>query len=138
MKRNRGAVLTLVLVAMILMGMAMFVLTGGAKAMLFHADTAYLQAVERNLIASGLAWTQQKLAGNSALPAEKPVELDVTAFGVPQARLAVRVLEVRDGTARVHIETSCHKGQRTLHTSRDYTLHQQDQPRERPDRAGRQ
>ncbi len=126
MKRNQGAVLTLVLVAMILMGMAMFILTGGAKAMLFHADTAYLQAVERNLIASGVAWTQQRLAGNGAVPTEKPVELDVAAFGLPNARLAVRVLEVRDGTARVHIETSCHKGQRTLHTSRDYTVHGQD------------
>ena len=132
MKRNRGAVLTLVLVAMLLMGMAMFILTGGAKAMLFHTDTAFLQAVERNLIASGLAWTQQKLVENSAVPAEKPVELDVTAFGVPNARLAVRVLEVRDGTARVHIETSCHKGQRTLHTSRDYTLHRPGQPQGSP------
>jgi hypothetical protein len=130
MKRNQGAVLTLVLVALILMGMAMFILTGGAKAMLFHADTAYLQAVERNLIASGLAWTQQKLANNSGLPTEKPAELDVTVFGVPQARLAVHVLEVRDGTARVHLETSCQKGRRTLHTSRDYTLHRQDQPQE--------
>ncbi len=127
MKRNKGAVLSLVLVAMILMGMAMFILTGGAKAMLFHTDTAYLQAVERNLIASGLAWTRQRLAGSSALPTEKPVELDVAAFGLPNARLAVRVLEVRDGTARVHIETSCHKGRRTLHTSRDYTLHLQNQ-----------
>jgi hypothetical protein len=130
MKKNKGAVLTLVLVAMILMGMAMFTLTGGAKAMLFHADTAYLQAVERNLIASGLAWTQQRLAGNDALPTEEPVELDVAAFGVPNARLAVRVLDVRDGTARVHIEISCHKGQRTLRTSRDCTIHLQATPQE--------
>jgi hypothetical protein len=128
MKRNQGAVLTLVLVAMILAGMAMLVLTGGANAMLFHADTAYLRAVERNLIASGLAWTRQRLAADGGLPTEKPVELDVTAFGVPHARLAVRVLEVRDATARVHIETSCHKGRRTLHTSRDYTLARQGVP----------
>jgi hypothetical protein len=132
MKRNKGAILTLALVALILMGMAMFILTGGAQAMLFHADTAYLQAVERNLIASGLAWTRQRLGSASMVPTAKPVELDVAAFGVPNARLAVRVLEVRDGTARVHIETSCQKGRRTLHTSRDYTLRLQDQPQRPP------
>jgi hypothetical protein len=132
MKRNKGAVLTLALVALILMGMAMFILTGGAKAMLFHADTAYLQAVERNLIASGLAWTRQRLGHTSIVPTEKSVELDVAAFGVPNARLAVHVLEVRDGTARVHLETSCQKGRRTRHTSRDYTLPRRGQPQESP------
>jgi hypothetical protein len=127
MKRNQGAVLTLVIVAMMLMAVALFILTGGANVMLFHANTAYLQAVERDLIASGLAWTRQQLATNGRLPREQPVELDVAAFGVPSARLFVRLLDVRDGTARVHLETSCRKGRRTLHTSRDYSLHLQDQ-----------
>jgi len=37
----------------------MLVLAGGANTMLFQSDTAYLQAVERNLVASGLAWAKR-------------------------------------------------------------------------------
>jgi len=119
MSRQRGFTLTFVIVALIMVGVAMFVLTGGSNTMLFHADTAYLQAVERNLIASGLAWTQVRGSGT---PVGESVELDVTSFNCPGARLAVRVLDVQDGRARVRIETSCRKGRRTLDTARDYTV----------------
>jgi hypothetical protein len=115
-----GVVLTLVIVALILTGVVMFVLTEGGNAMLFRADTAYLQALERNLITSGLALAQQKVSGG--LPIEGPFEPNLAAFGVPNARLLVRVLEVQSDKARVHIETSCRKGRRTLDTSRDYTI----------------
>ncbi len=120
-----GTVLTLVIVALALTGVAMFVLTEGSNAMLFHADTAYLQAIERNLITSGLAWARQKISdglpGESA-GANDDSSLPVAAFGVPDAQLQVRVLDVQNDRARVHIETSCCKGRRTLHTARDYTI----------------
>ncbi len=120
MKRKRGAILTFVIVALMLMGVVMFVLTGGANTMLFEADTAYVQAVERNLIASGLAWAKERAASYVSSPNTEPVELNTAAFGLPNAKLVVRILGVQDKTAQVHIETSCHKGRRELHTSRDY------------------
>jgi hypothetical protein len=122
MKRQRGFSLTLVIIALMMVSTAVFVLTSGSNAVLFHADTAYLRAVERNLISSGLAWAQVKASGNRDLPIGEPVELDVTSFGCPTARLAVQVLDVQDGRATVRIETSCRKGRRTLDTSRAYTV----------------
>jgi type II secretory pathway pseudopilin PulG len=122
MSRQRGFTLTFVIVALIMVGVAMFVLTGGSNVMLFHADTAYLQAVERNLIASGLAWAQAGGSGGRRRPVGEPVELDVTSLNGPGARLVVQVLDVRDGRATVRIETSCSKGRRTLDTSRNYTV----------------
>ncbi len=115
-----GAVLTLVIVALALTGVVMFVLTQGSNAMLFRADTAYLQALERDLIASGLALARQKVS--AGLPTDELSDLDVAALGVPNGRLLVRVLEVQNDQARVHIETSCRKGRRTLDTSRDFTI----------------
>ncbi len=120
MRSNRGTILTLVIVALTLMGVVMFVLTGGANTMLFQADTAYAQAVERDLIASGLAWARERASGNAGSPSTEPVELNTAAFSLPNAKLVVRILGVQDNTAQVHIETSCHKGRRTLHTARDY------------------
>jgi hypothetical protein len=120
MRRNRGAILTLVIVALTLMGVVMFVLTGGANTMLFQADTAYVQAVERDLIASGLAWARERASSNAGAPSTEPVELNIVSFGLPNAKLVVRILGVQENTAQVHVETSCHKGRRTLHTARDY------------------
>jgi hypothetical protein len=122
MRRDQGAILTLVIVALTLMGVVMFVLTGGANTMIFQADRAYLRAVERNLIASGLAWAQEKVVNGGSRRSTEPVELDTAAFGLPEARLIVRILEVRGEAAQVHIETSCHKGRCTLTTSRTFSI----------------
>jgi Tfp pilus assembly protein PilV len=122
MNRQRGFSLTFVIFALILVGVAMSVLAGGSNVMLFHADKAYLQAVERNLTASGLAWVRAKASANLDLPVGTPVELDVSAFGASAVRLAVQVLEVQDGKARVQIETSCSKRGRTRNATRNHTL----------------
>jgi len=122
MRRNQGAVLTLVIVAVMLVGVVMFVLTEGSNTMLFQADAAYLQAVERNLIASGLAWARERVSSNADVPGTEPVELNTAAFGLPNTKLVVRILGVQSSTAKVQIETSCHKGRRTLHTSRTFSV----------------
>ena len=122
MRRNQGAILTLVIVALMLVGVVMFVLTEGSNTMLFQADAAYLQAVQRDLIGSGLAWARQKVSGPAEVQSTDPVELDTAAFGLPNARLVVRILEVQSGTAKVHIETSCHRGRQTLRMSRTFSV----------------
>ncbi len=122
MSRNHGAILTFVIVALMLMGVVMFVLTGGTNTMLFEADTAYVQAVERSLVASGLAWAKERASSNVGAPNRESVELNTAAFGLPGTKLVVQMLGVQDNTAKIHIETLCHKGRRTLHTARDYRL----------------
>ena len=122
MRRNQGAILTLVIVALMLVGVVMFVLTEGSNTMLFQADAAYLRAVQRDLIGSGLAWARQKVSSPAQVQSTDPIELDTAAFGLPNARLVVRILEVQDGTAQVHIETSCHRGRQTLRMSRTFSV----------------
>jgi len=122
MRTQRGFTMAFVIVALIMVGVAMFVLTEGANTMLFQADTAYLKAVERNLIASGMAWASEQVSGGGSPPTAEAVNLDTAAFGCPDARLVVRILEIRDGKAKVRVETSCHKGRQTLDTGRDFTI----------------
>lgn len=122
MSRHRGFSLTLVIIALILVSGSLFVLTTGSNTMLFHADSAYLHAVERNLIASGLVWARTQASRGQERPVGEPVDLDVASFGCPGARLVVQILNVQDGRATVRIETSCHKGRSSLDASRDYTV----------------
>lgn len=122
MRRNQGAVLTLVLVAVMLAGVVMFVLTEASNTMLFQADATYLQAVERNLMASGLMWARARISSNAEVRSQEPVELSTAAFGLPNAKLIVRILDGQSTTAKVQIETSCHKGRRTLKSSRTFSV----------------
>lgn len=122
MNRRRGFSLTLVIIALIMVSGSLLVLTTGSNAMLFHADSAYLHAVERNLVASGLAWAQTQASGGGEPPVGKSVDLDVASFGCPSARLVVQILNVQEGQATVRIETSCHKGRSALDGSRNYTV----------------
>jgi len=121
-RNNKGFLLTFVIVALALMGTILFVLGAGSNAMLFHADTAYLQAVERNLVSSGLAWARASIAADGPAAVGEPVELSTEAFDTPKAGLSVKITQVQADRATVRIATSCSKGRRTLSTSRDYTI----------------
>jgi len=121
-RNNKGFLLTFVIVALALMGTILFVLAGGSNAMLFHADTAWLQAVERNLVASGLAWARANIAANGAAAVGEPVELSTEAFDAPNAGLTVKITQVQTDRAAVRIAISCSKGRRTLSTVRDYII----------------
>jgi hypothetical protein len=118
----KGFLLTLVIVAMALMGVVLAVLTQGANTMLFRADTAQMQAVECNLIASGLAWARARIAAGNAPAIAEPIALDVSSFGARNATLTVSILQVQDTQAKVRIKTSCTKGRCTLNTYRDYVM----------------
>lgn len=122
-KANKsGFVLSMVIVALGLLAVVMAVLTEGTNTMLFHADRAYLQAVERNLAASGLAWARrQSLQGQAAVSAE-PVALDVASLHVRQGSLAVSFVQVGPAGAEVRIEASCVKGRRSLHDEHEYAI----------------
>ncbi len=80
--RQKGFVLILVITAMAVIGLEMYVLTGGANTMLFQSDTAYLKACKRNLVTSGLAWAKQNIRNNNRETFEKTVELDVSKMNI--------------------------------------------------------
>ena len=120
--RQRGFVLTLVIVALGLMGVVMAVLAGASNTMLFHADRAQVEAVERNLTASGLAWARHQALRPDATMAAQPVELDIRAFSIPQARLAVSLAQADAESVDVRIEAGCSKGRQTARTQHQYAI----------------
>jgi len=118
----KGFLLTLVIVALALMGVVMAVLAEGANTMLFRADTAYVQAVERNMTASGLAWARARITGGNVPAVAEPIDLDAPAFGARNATLTVSILNVQDTQAKVRIRAGCSRGRCTLDTCRDYAI----------------
>jgi len=120
--RNRGFVLLFVIVAITLVGVTMFVLAIGADTMMFQSDTAYLQAVERNLTASGSAWSRQNVRGRSPETFGRTVSLDLADMNIRGSSLTVAVGAPTDNRVEVQINTSCTRGRRTQDHTKKFTL----------------
>jgi len=120
--RKSGFILSLVIVALGLLGVVMAVLGQGTNTMLFHADRAYLRAVERNLTASGLTWARHQARQGQADVSAKPVGLDVASLGVRQGTLAVSFVQVGPASVDVRVQAMCAKGRRNVRQEHDYAI----------------
>jgi len=121
--RQNGFILILVIVSIALIGAVMFVLADDSNTMLFQSDRAYLRAVQRNLVASGLAWARHSVKTQRTDTFNKPVELDITNLNTRGSALTVTIDAAADRKPQVQIDASCTRARRTL-TSRDkYQVH---------------
>ena len=116
--RQNGFILILVIVSIALIGAVMFVLTDDSNTMLFQSDRAYLRAVQRNLVASGLAWARHSVKTQRMETFNKPVELDITNLNSRGSALTVTIDAAADRKPQVQIDASCTRARCTL-TSRD-------------------
>lgn len=121
-KRKNGFVLILVIMAIALIGLEMFVLTGVSNTMLFQSNTAYLQACERNLVASGLAWAKQQIKSQSKENLDRTIRLDVTETDIRGSTLAVFIRIPTDKEPEVQINASCSRARRTLRHDDKYRI----------------
>jgi hypothetical protein len=120
--QQNGFVLILVVMAIALIGAEMIVLTGSANKILFQSDTAYLQACERNLATSGLAWAKRNIKNEGKETFDRPVELDVSSISIHGATLSVNIVTPKDEEAEVQINTSCSHDRRTLRHNDKYRI----------------
>ena len=120
--RPKGFVLVLVIVALSLTGVVMAVLTAGANTMLFHADRAQCQAVQRNLQASGLAWARHHITEPNASAADGPIVLDTAVLSDRPATLTVAFLPADAGPQQCQIDSTCSRGRQTLSTTQTHIL----------------
>jgi len=120
--RHNGFILIFVIVAIALIGAMMTVLTTSANKIMFQSDTAYLQACERNLVASGLTWAKQNIKNESKENFNRTIELDVTSMSISGATLSVNIATPIDRQAQVQIITSCTRIRRTLKHDEKYRV----------------
>jgi hypothetical protein len=120
--RQNGFVLILVIIAIAVIGIAMFVLTNIASTMQFQSHTVYLQACERNLLASGLAWAKENIQNESREIFDKVVELDVGKMDIRGSALDVTIGAPADSATEIEVNTSCSRGRQTLRGSAKYRI----------------
>ena len=104
-----GFMLILAVVGVGLVAAAMLILAGLAHSLIFDANQGYLEACNRNLTASALAWAQQNRDKIRDSQEDEPIELDISGLDTADGNLQITVLEPRKRTPRlqINIEYSC-------------------------------
>ena len=119
---QNGFVLILVIVAIAFIGVVMFVLTEDANTMIFQTDMAYLEAVERNLVASGLAWAKQNIKDENKETFDNTIKLDVTYMNIRNATLSLVIGTAKNDEVELELSTSCSRGRRTFRHHDKYKI----------------
>ena len=131
-RRQHGFVLILVIMAIIVIGIEMFALSGIANTMQFESNAAYLKASQRNLLASGLAWARENAKNKSGEIFDKTIQLDVSKMNIRDSALNVTIHRISGSRAEVQIDTSCSRGGRTLRGADKYGIELYDQQETTP------
>ncbi|MDI9431695.1 MAG: hypothetical protein QM570_08260 [Planctomycetota bacterium] len=120
--RRSGFILVYVIMLLAITAVVMLVLTEGSNTMLFQADAAYLQALDRNLAASGLAWARHQATKGEPMATDGPVSLDTKLLGDGRVSMAVEITKRAGDGTDCRIETSVAKGRQSISKAREYTL----------------
>jgi hypothetical protein len=120
--RQKGFALVLVITAMAIIGLEMHVLSSGANTMLYQSDRAYLEACNRNLITSGMAWAKQNIQNNKSETFEKSVELNVGKLNIKDSSLFVTITIPSDKEPQAQINVSCSRSRRTFKSDKKYNV----------------
>lgn len=121
-RKNKGFILVLIAVLVALTGIIMAFLTSTSKTMLFQSNKNYLQACERNMIASALAWSEINIQKESGETSGKTVELDVTEMDIRGSSLTVNLSSPAQTSPQVRISTSCSFGRNNLTSDKIYKI----------------
>jgi type II secretory pathway pseudopilin PulG len=118
MKRTQknGFTLIFVVLTLAVVSMALFILTGGSKTIMFQADDAYLHACQNNLSESALAWAKNN---NQDENFDKEIQLDLTETNFPRSQVSVKISTSQNQKAKIKVTASCSKARNTL--TRKYT-----------------
>jgi hypothetical protein len=123
-KREKGFIILLVIMLVTLIGFIMSFLTLGANIMVHQSNNTYLQACERNLAASGLAWAKENIQKENGNIFDKTIELDFTDMDIHNPTLTVTIRTPAANRPEVQISTSCSRGRNTLTNDETYIIRQ--------------
>ena len=126
-QKRRGFVLIIVIIAIMVIGIEMFALSGIANTMQFQSQNAYLKACRRNLLASGLLWAKENNRKKSSEIFDKTIQLDVSKLNIRDSALDVTINIASEKEVEVQINTSCSRSRQTLKGTGKYRIEFHDQ-----------
>jgi hypothetical protein len=119
---TKGFVMVLVIITIAMIGTVMLFLTNASNTMMFQANDAYLNACQRNLITSGIAWSKTNIKKENEQYLNKLTELNITEMNLQHADLNVTINVSSNTKPSAHISTSCSRGRQNLKSDDTYNI----------------
>lgn len=119
---EKGFIFVLVIMTLVSISAVIYILAAHANTMLFQTDTAYLQATERNLTASALAWARHNIANENTEVLSKPATLETTSLTTRPATLNITIDSPESDKPQAEITTSATRKRRTLKSRDKYAV----------------
>lgn len=120
--RRNGFVLVYVITIIALIGIQLSVLAAVANIMSYQSDEAYLEACERNMRASGLAWARHNIENKTGSILNQSVKLDISEMEIRDSVLNVTINTATGKQPEVRINTSCTRGRQTIKRDKKYKI----------------
>lgn len=120
--KPKGMGLVLAVAAIGLVAMSIVVLTGASNAMLFGSRQLYVDACNRNLAASGLAWAEHNAQQLRAQPPLDGKLLSVEGLDISGGSLRVSLGPPRNRQVEVRITTVCTSAGRPVRRDLSYAI----------------
>ncbi len=120
--QRSGYAIILAVAAVALVGAAVFVLADTSDTLMFESNITYLQACNRNLSASALAWARQNQDKLRDSGPSEGIQLDVERLEIPAGNLKVAPLKARGKGLRVQIDTQCGRNKLKLKRTCNYLI----------------
>ena len=117
-----GYTIILAITAVALVSVAVVVLADTSDTLMFDSNLSYLQACDRNLSASALAWAgkhQEKLRDSEP---SKGIQLDVTQLEIPAGNLKVAALKAGKKDLSLQIDIQCGRNKIKLKRTHNYLI----------------
>ena len=112
--KKNGFILIIVILFMSLISLALLILSSTSRTMAFETRTLSLEAYNRNLLSSGLAWAKHNAQNLARRASDTTIQLDVSRFKIPTASCALAVNNARDHQLEVEIKARSMQGRRQL------------------------
>jgi hypothetical protein len=106
-KGQKGFVLLLVLAIISLFTAEMYMLSEDSFSLMFQTNDCFLDAVEKNLVLSGLAWSRENISNDGSKIYDKNIELNLPADFPKDSELNVFIKESPANPVEVNIDASC-------------------------------
>jgi hypothetical protein len=119
---RNGFVLLFVIIIIALIGIQLSVLAAVANIISYQSDEAYLEACERNMRASGLAWARHNIENKTGNIFNQPVKLDISEMEIRDSFLNVTINTGARKQPEVRINTLCTRGRQIIKRDKKYKI----------------
>ena len=114
--------LLLVMMALIIIGAELFVLSRISCNMIFTSDSDYLQAQSRNITYSAIALAKYQIRNGKKFGDRETIEFALKGGGLSRADCELRIVSAEPGRVKIQVETFCSRGRRTFKDSNEYYI----------------